>query len=176
MKNKGAGFYPPDISVPYLLKVDDKIIVNFPMDHYVYEYGSADRLLKNKKLVSSNNVRQFPMPLTSDDEKIPPQEMWNFRIQTPHYEPLFYHDKAKLYTRAVHHSQNLKFKDGTLNDDRFRSTTIIILDQDLNIVGETIFKNGSYPTHGAVPLSDGLLIYPRSSGFPILKYKFINKH
>jgi hypothetical protein len=173
MKFKKEGYYPPDVSVPYLLMVDDNLLVSYPMDHYIYVYSSKDGSLKYKALASSNSVRELPFPLSVNESKSS-QKVWNFRIQIPFYEPLLYHSSAKVYTRAIHHSQELKLTDGTLNDDRFRTTSVIIFDEDLNVIGETIFKNGTYPTHGAVPLSDGLLIYLKDSGFPVLKYKFKN--
>jgi hypothetical protein len=174
MKFRQDGYYPPDISVPYLLKVDNNLLVSYPMDHFIYVYSNTDGTLKYKKLASSNAVRELPLPLSPDDSKSS-QKIWNFRIQTPFYEPLFYHQAENVYTRAIHHPQKLKLADGTLNDDRFRATTVVLLDAELNIIGETYFDDGTYPTHGAVPLTDGLLMYPKDSGFPILKYSFRRK-
>lgn len=171
MKFKGDNYYPADISVPYITLVGEKSIITYPMDHFIYVYNCQDGSFVDKKPGCSSIVKEFPYPL-SENEIQKPQEVWNYRIQTPFYEPLFYHSEAKLFTRVIHHPQQLKKANGILNNGSDRTASVIIMDEDLNIIGEHVFKNGTYPIHGGIPLSNGLLIYSKDSGIPNLIYKF----
>lgn len=171
MKLKEDNYYPPDISVPYITLVGEKSFITYPMDHFIYVYDCQDGSFVNKRPGCSSIIEELPYPL-SKDEIQKPQEVWNYRIETPFYEPLFYHSEVKLFTRVIHHPQQLKKANGILNDGSDRTASLIIMDEDLNIIGEHIFKNGTYPIHGGIPLSNGLLIYSKDSGIPNLIYKF----
>ncbi|MBK8292091.1 MAG: DUF4221 family protein [Flammeovirgaceae bacterium] len=179
MKMKGDLVFPGDLSFPYSLTINEATYISYPLDHFVYIYNNETGILVEKKAVCSSEIKNFPFPLPSEMIK-DTQAMWNFRVQTPFYEPLNYHSKVKLFTRAVHHPQELKEMSGKLNTGKRRRTSVIILDSTLQIIGETFFNDGIYQINGAVPLSDGLLLYS-NKGFnnnhaiPSLKYEFVPK-
>ena len=89
-------------------------------------------------------------------------------------EPLFFHSKVKLFTRAIHFPQELKTNDGRLNTGEERQTAVIIMNERLEFVGDTIFNNGQYPIHSAIPLPDGLLLFSKDKDtkntFPKRRY------
>lgn len=179
MRFKESLVYPTDISFPYALVRGDTTFVSFPMDHFIYVYNNKSGKLLSKHGAASRHVSEFPAPVPADESK-DYQRMWNFRIQTPFYEPLFYHARAKLYSRTVQHPQALKDEEGLLNTGRHRTASVIIMDQHLRIVGETIFEDGGLPVHGSVPLPDGLLVKSHQTvstiaNIPRLKYAFTAK-
>ncbi len=180
MKLKKTGMYPADISFPYSLVIGDTTYVSFPMDHFIYVYNNTNGSLLFKSIASSRSVREFPLPLP-EEELEDTQEIWNFRVQTPFYEPLYFHEKSKLFSRAAHHPQSLKDDMGLINAGKDRLTSVLILDKNLNVVGETIFKDGQHPIHGSIPVSDGLLFIssePDSTiiNIPHIKYEFSRKN
>lgn len=180
MKLKSKRNYPADLSFPYSLVIGDTTYVSFPMDHFVYVYNNTTGNLLFKSLTSSRAVRELPLPLPEESIK-DTQETWNFRVQTPFYEPLYFHEKANLFSRAIHHPQSLKDDMGLLNAGKNRLTSVIILDKNMKIVGETIFTNGQHPIHGSIPVSDGLLLISNETdstiiNIPHIKYEFFRKN
>lgn len=174
MKQKVNSFYPPDLSVPYNLILGNKAFVTYPMDHYIYIYDLKTLELMDKRATSSSVKVDLlkPIPKELIDSR---QEIWNFRITSSFYEPLFYHPKVKLFTRAIHMQQDLKLENGKLNTGKKRMTAVLILNEELETVGQTIFNNGIYTIHGAVPLADGLLLQSFediTGGLHYRKYSF----
>lgn len=152
--------YPYDLTFPYFLLSGNRLLVNHPLDHFLYLYDFENNIMIEQKTAASIRKVDIPLPY-ADDIATDPQQVWNFRVSTPFYEPLFYHEKVNLYSRALHHSQDVKLADGRLNDGSHRTTSVIILDENLEKVGEVFFDDGEYTIHGAVPTSDGLLLYSR---------------
>lgn len=180
MKLKSERIYPADLSFPYSLVIGDTTYVSFPMDHFVYVYNNTTGNFLFKSAVSSGSVKQLPLPLSAESVK-DTQEIWNFRVQTPFYEPLYFHEKSNLFSRAIHHPQNLKDDMGLINSGKNRLTSVVILNRNLKIVGEKVFSNGQHPIHGSIPVSDGLLLIssePDSTiiNIPHIKYEFSRKN
>lgn len=152
--------YPFDMEQPYILVVDSLFIVSYPVDHNIYCYS-----LKSKKMIKKVSGRSVYMPkifepLVKGTEGC--QKLWNYRVQTPFYGPLFYHEKEKKYTRIVHHKQPLINSAGNINDGLERDASILILNSDLIAVGETLFHNGEIGVYSYLPLKDGILVGKQS--------------
>ena len=78
----------------------------------------------------------------------------------PLYDNINFHENIGLYSRIAYHEQPLKMDDGKLNDGSKRTASIILMDENFNIVGETLFENGSLGVYKSIPLPDGYLIAP----------------
>ena len=153
MKNSA---YNPDLTMSYKLLKGDTLIISYPMDHYVYGYNIKSGKEIFKKLACSKNVKALPSPLPKSDY-LDRKTKWDFRISTPFYEPLYYHSKLKMYTRIIHYPQAVTLADGKLNNGEKRTSSVIILDSSLNIVGETKFANSFLGIYKSFPTSDGLV-------------------
>lgn len=99
---------------------------------------------------------------------------WNFRVQTPFYGPLYYHKEIDMYTRIFYHSQPL-VQDGKINDGENRTSSIVIMDNNFNIVGETIFENGQIGVYSSLALPDGLLVSPQMNVDTLKVLNYSNK-
>jgi hypothetical protein len=155
--NRPGKSYPYDIEHPYLTKAEnDHVIVSYPMDHYLYLYDSKTMKLLRKEPCYSKYVSSFPAP-PSNSEMDDCQKNINFRIQVPFYGPLFYHEKVKKYSRIIHHPQHLIDDSGNISEGTQRMASIIFMDDEFNIIGETVFDNGALGVHSYFPLSDGIL-------------------
>lgn len=155
--NKKGYSYTYDLEQPYLTQGSNSIIVSYPMDHYVYVFDPNTNELVKKVPVYSKYATDLPVPL-KDKDIDNCQKNWNFRVQTPFYGPLYYHEKEQKYTRVIHHAQPLIDGNGMINNGQERLASIIILDHDLNIIGESLFENGDLGVYAYLPLSDGLYI------------------
>lgn len=149
--------YPYDLEQPYISDGRDCIIISYPMDHYIYIYSKSNYELVSKIPCFSRYVSEFPYPVPLDQINSC-QKTWNFRIQTPFYGAVNYHPDEGIYTRIIYHPQSLIGKDGNMNDGLDRSSSIIIMNDKFQIIGETLFQNGQIGVYSYLPMSYGLLV------------------
>lgn len=148
---------PYDLNIPYRLVLDDKIIISYPTRHEIEVYDANSYTL-TQKIMPKSDIR-FPTPVStqnSNDEQL----LWNHRITTPFYEPLFYHSALKVFSRILHHSQELKPNGATLNNGENRNATILIFDNNLRILKTIDFTKGKIGVRKAIAMSEGILVAP----------------
>ena len=156
---KGLG-YPYDLEQPYIADGDGCIIISYPMDHYIYIYSKDTYEFISKIPCFSRYVNEFPYPLPPDQINSC-QKNWNFRIQTPFYGAVNYHQNKGIYTRIVYHPQSLIGEDGNINDGTGRTSSVIIMDNKFQIIGETLFEDGQIGVYSYLPMTTGLLVSPQ---------------
>jgi hypothetical protein len=79
-----------------------------------------------------------------------------FVSKSPWYGPVFYHDKAEVYTRVAVHAGEDRYK---------RSSSVIIFDSQFNVVGEHFFdKQDNYSVifDYPIPTPEGMLVALRN--------------
>lgn len=153
--------YPDDVLEPNLTVVNNSIIVTYPYDDVieVYELSGEFRF---RKRVSSQYILEASKPMEIKIHKVQ-QKRWNYRITMPFYDNINFHEAIGLYSRIAYHEQVLKMNNGKLNDGSKRTASIILMDENFNIVGETLFENGSLGVYKSIPLPDGYLIAPNQN-------------
>jgi hypothetical protein len=150
--------YPDDVLEPNVTVVNNSIIVSYPYDDVIEVYELSGEFLYRKK-VSSQYILEVPKPMKIKTYKVQ-QKRWNYRITMPFYDNINFHEAIGLYSRIAYHEQPLKMNDGKLNDGSKRTASIILMDENFNIVGETLFENGSLGVYKSIPLPDGYFIAP----------------
>ena len=173
MKNLGNKSYPYDLCNPNYCVVNKKLYVSYPMDNYIYVYNIITGKYIEKKIASSTFCERIPAPLPNSI-LTNQQKSWNFRISTPYYKEFYYHSKLQMFTRVFHHEQDVFQEDGKLNEGKKRKGSVIILDKDLNIVGEKVFENAELG-YNIAKFSDGLLIN-RSGNYWKKENEFVHKY
>lgn len=171
IKNLG---YPYDLEQPYISEGEGCIIISYPMDHYIYIYSKNDYELIARIPCFSKYVNEFPYPLPPDQINSC-QKNWNFRIQTPFYGAVNYHQDKGIYTRIVYHPQSLIGENGNINDGTGRTSSVIIMNNKFQIIGETLFEDGQLGVYSYLPMTTGLLVSPQLNDDHnmILNYKNI---
>lgn len=150
--------YPDDVMEPNLTVVNNNIIVAYPYDDTVEVFDLLGEFLFRKK-VTSQYISETPEPMKKEAYTVR-QKNWNYRVTMPFYDNINYHKAIGLYSRIAYHEQPLKMNDGKLNNGSKRSASIIVMDKDFNIVGETLFENGSLGVYKSIPTPNGYLIAP----------------
>ncbi|MFZ6664596.1 hypothetical protein [Peijinzhouia sedimentorum] len=154
--------YPSDLAFARTLIKGDTLLVTYPMDQCIYGYNINSPEIIFKKLATTSESVAFPAPLSKSDYR-DREISWEFRITTPFFESLNYHEGSKLFTRILHHPQPSENIDGTRHDGKNRKLSVIILDENLNKVGETILDNEQMAVLKSIPLDNGFLAGPYSS-------------
>ncbi|WP_430410677.1 hypothetical protein [Kordia sp.] len=150
--------YPDDVMEPNLTVTNTNILVSYPYDDTIEIFDLSGKFLFRKK-ITSKYISEIPAPMKKEAYKVQ-QKNWNYRITMPFYDNINYHEAIGLYSRITHHEQALKMSNGKLNNGSKRTSSIILMDSEFNIVGETLFENGSLGVYKSIPLPDGYLIAP----------------
>ncbi len=156
-----AGVLPYDLNTPYRLVTDSTIIISYPARHEIEIYDKEKHELISKKMAGNEQVKlSEPLSLKNNLDE---QAFWNYRVTVPFYEPIFYHPKAKCFTRILHHAQELKPDGVTLNNGEERKATLLIFDKEFLLLQAFHFTNGSLGVRKSISLPDGLLIAPHEA-------------
>jgi hypothetical protein len=168
--------YPTDLAYARKMLKGDTLLVTYPMDHYVYGYKVNSSELLFKKPISSRFVTKFPAPL-SRSEYNDRELSWDYRISVPFYEGINYHAGVKLYTRVIHHDQVARMPDGKRITGGNRRSSIIILDENFEKVGETLIEGSQLGVFKNLPIADGFYVgsetvHHSSDDEFIIKYRY----
>lgn len=149
-------YYNYDLMQTYFLIVDKNLYVNYPMNNYSYRY-TLDGVFIDSVNTSSNLISKIPPPL-SKKEIFDRQKSWNFRITTPFYGPLFYHEESKVFTRTAYEQQALKLQNNKLNNGYSRNASLIVFNKSFTIKNEYMFHQATLGIGKNYPLKDGIIV------------------
>lgn len=143
----------------------------------VFGFTASDSLyiMENGKLVSSHICKskymteRHPYP----DDSIGHFAYLNrFEINEPRYISLIYDPFRNCYYRIVHHALEYESKDGmTVNSLLDKPWSVMILDEDFNVKGETIMDAKRF-LPAVFPMKDGIYILQRKelNGIPPVRF------
>lgn len=130
-------------------------VIHYLKENYIYLYNS-DLTLNEKIKFNSKNINEF-IAITDEEKK----DKSFYRIQQyerPFYWELFYDKYRDLYYLQAIHSQKYKNEDGTLNGYFDRSWSILVFNQDFELLDEIYMEPKKYLFKNMVVTKDGLLI------------------
>jgi len=129
----------------------------------VYSFAMNDTLFvveKNgqikRKCVRSEYFIDFPPPTAEDMKMVDEPE--RFATITPRYSNIFYNQWKKNYYRIAYHSQKLEAPDGTPNTQTDNDWSVIVLDENLDLIEEVFFRGGEYRIGDFLVMPAGLLV------------------
>lgn len=155
-KLNGTLFFNYDLMMTYFTIANQKIYVNYPINHYSYIYNLDGKFLDSLN-TSSTIITKMPKGMTQK-ELNNRQKSWNFRITTPFYGPLMYHDKANVFSRIAYEAQNLYGKDAKLNSGANRKSEITFYDTTFKQRKSISFTNSELGVGKNYPLSQSMLV------------------
>ncbi len=153
-------YYSNDYQVSYCNDCP-KNIFSFRRSHDLYEIDLGTNEIVNRFKAKSNF-------LESSFELIPREStfesMSSHFSSAPSYDNIFYDNNKELYYRLVSHN---------LDGENKKSSSIIVLDKKLNVVGEILLPSGKYFIKSARVMPKGILIYKYNSIENVLSYDLI---
>ena len=154
----------------YLIK-DNKILISFPVDHYLYLYDFDGNIIK-KIYCKSKYLNKFA-PYDSTQTFINGYSR-KFEFKNGNYSSILYDKYRNLYYRVVRH--NMKLKNGNRVNSYFDGKwSIIVMDSNFNILGEQVFAAKKYFYINILITKDGLLVSlsnPSNSDYDKNFYKY----
>lgn len=156
--SEGNLYFPSDNQFSFYLNFEENFyIISHRREHYLYKYNLITDELIKKIPVKSNFLNSFDLiPRTVDVQK-----MMNSLTKDGSYTNFLYNENKKQYYRIVTHNQDLKNPtNGKLNHSiNNRSFSIIVLDENLDVIGEAFFENAPFHYLHLVPHKDGILTF-----------------
>lgn len=162
LSSNKLGVLPYDLNIPYRLVTEKTIVISHPVKETINIYDRTTFQLVETRYLETANPIDFPEPVPMQniaDEQV----LWNYRITTPFYEPIFYHNSQKVFSRILHHAQELKIDGVTLNNGEKRKATLFLYDSNFKFLTSYQFDKGTLGIRKIIPLSNGLLVAPHES-------------
>jgi hypothetical protein len=134
-----------------------EIVYSFPMNDTLFVY-SHDGILKRKVSAPSGYFGDFPPPPIDERTENNSEKLTNYLLQLKRYVAILYDPFKDRYYRIVAHWQPLKNEEGVKNVNSDAPWSIIVLDSDLQILGEQKIEPYTYKFDGVVVTEKGLLV------------------
>ena len=140
--------FPFNIAVTYTINSWNQIVVSHLADHHLYIYDLDGK--ETIKKCKSKCIKKLP-------GKISVFEMYNEQLMMKRnsmdtYFGIIFDPYRNCYYRFI------RLSDGRDSHNRLNNFSIMILDNNFNIIGEEMFKNTPYMCIGAHVIPEGLML------------------
>lgn len=155
---------------------DTVFVLSFPVDHTIYKYNINGNLIDKKmcKSVYIDDFKDFEWSATMTINKI-----IEIQVTSPYYYQIQFDKENRLLYRIVLHEQDALNDAGDKNTVFDKSFSIIVMDEQLNIIGEYFvppYHLCPYLLNTNLPGSPFMIMYQsESSKFIYVKYEYIDK-
>lgn len=140
-----------------IINNDEQLVFSFPISHDIYIYSIEGILLHTEKCKSryiSNFETIDETQSNGDISAIIDAYSYNAR-----YLDLIFDKYNNRYFRIALHKFDKFRPDGTINDYRLRRWSVLILDENLNIMDEVLMPENIFMTR-LIPTSNGIMLQP----------------
>jgi len=141
----------------YSFTISDSLVVFDPETNKSKRYYAGSRFIKSK-------IRPMSKPENNHDLE--------YALETPYYKGIIYDKYRDMYYRFVIHSIPYKDETGEINGFHEKPVSVILLDKDLSVMGETKLPDNIFLNHIYFVAKDGLFISNGNPENPELKEDF----
>jgi hypothetical protein len=134
-----------------------EIVYSFPMNDTLFVY-SHDGILKRKVSAPSGYLGDFPPPPIDERTENNSEMLTNYVMQLKRYGAILYDPYRDRCYRIAIHWQPLKNNEGIKNVNSDAPWSIIVLNADLQILGEQKIEPHTYTYDGIIVTPRGLLV------------------
>ncbi|NQT78074.1 MAG: DUF4221 family protein [Bacteroidetes bacterium] len=133
------------------------MIFSYDADHYIYVFDSDgmsyEKPCESKYIKTINHI--------PDNKTLDMAYSRKFQLEEPKYERIYYDKYRNRYYRIVKHRS--KVENGQMTDIENFTWSIIVLDENLDILGEQIFYFKNYNYQIFYPAKEGIYINKTNS-------------
>lgn len=131
--------YFASIQMPFRLDIDSVSLVSFGFENFIQMYDNRTGEKLGKFCAKSAYINSVEGIAFSDAEDF--QHTFNYAIGTAYYLDLIYDKNSKCFYRIAKHNQKIKNNVSMrLNKIDAASWSLVVLDQNLNLVNEVAFS------------------------------------
>lgn len=133
-----------------------EVLISFPVEHALFLYNN-DSLIQTTA-TESRYLKKYEFPSFDNEQRSNTAYKVKYVSTLGYYYSLIYDPFRNIYYRVVLHPQDYRNADNTVNMDADRSWSVMILDEDLNVLSETYFPSKKYLYYNLIVTKAGLLI------------------
>lgn len=164
-------FLPSGVFPSRAINNKNELVFSFGADPFIYIYNSGH--LIRKELAKSKYPYKFEE--LENIRTINPENWARLEVEQSVYWGILYDKFRDVYYRIYRHPLNYKNKDGSINKVFDNEWSVIILDNEFSIIGETKMPARRYLPRNILVVSEGLLIdnnHELSENFTKSEYSF----
>lgn len=134
------------LRIPYAChnKESNCITVSFPAEHFLYSFNCGDNSIE-KKFAGSKYIKETVPIHTSAKKEVDNETELKHYARTGSYSNILYDRFNRVYYRIA------ELKTGTFSKIRAKPLSVIILDKEFQILGETLLNDRFIPTYRYTP-------------------------
>jgi hypothetical protein len=148
---------------------DDKIIVGFPASHDLQVYSMDKKTYKNC-YAGSDAIKQIK-PLATYKEFNDDNRAFEWYMTSPSYEGVFYDKYNDVFYRIFRLPMEELYSPTIMYNSK--PVGVIILDSQLNYIGETIFPKDTYSSYNVFIDENGINMQVQDSEGDVERMKFV---
>ncbi|TVR86773.1 MAG: DUF4221 domain-containing protein [Saprospirales bacterium] len=118
---------------------NDQILVNFPMDEEIHKFNGKRELETKVSAVSQFLDEMPPEPLRFKENEDMNQYVVQYAAEIPSYYTLLKDEEMDIYYRIVLHEMDFIDEDGNIQTRTHKPWSVMVLDKDLETIGEHYF-------------------------------------
>lgn len=135
---------------------------NKDYQRFIYSFAISDSLdifepksgKRWRRFAGSRFINSRILPMSKPDNS----HDLEYALETPYYGGVIYDKFQNLYYRFVRHSIPFKDERGEINGFHEKPISVILLDKDLEVIGETMLRNNVFLDYIYFVTKDGLFI------------------
>ena len=135
---------------------------NHDSPKFVYSFAISDSVdifepksgKRWRRFAGSRFINSQILPMSKPDNS----HDLEYALETPYYGGVIYDKFQDMYYRFVRHAVPYKDEKGEINDFHEKPISVILLDKDLNVIGETMLRNNVFLDYIYFVTKDGLFI------------------
>jgi len=159
LRFKGDRNYSGLFDRNYALVKGDTSYISYPISHHVFAVDNRTDELIGEFKASPQNADIIPEPLRKDVLANGDFEaMAEWRNSSPFYDQLVYHETLGLFSRIYYHKKKPHFEKDQSFYWRNRDMTLLVFDEDFNLVSENKLDPNVFEMWQYVPTSRGYLV------------------
>lgn len=133
--------------------VDGNFVYSFAISDSLSVYNINSETTKRYLAKSVHSKKRIqPMPKPSNEHDL------QYVLETFQYSGIIYDQYRKVYYRFVKHPLDYKNERGEINNFHSKPISVIILDDDFRVIGETMLENNKFTTSMYFVSEEGLFI------------------
>lgn len=149
---------------------DDKTIVRYDHDHYIYVYADSvwTPYYMKSKYANKPLLKQYVGNIDFN-------EQLKRIVESPRYEYLAYDKYRNVYYRFVYHGETVNDDENVMSQREFHKTfSIMIIDEKFNLIGETLMPDNTYIMDSFFINEKGLWLSTNHPKNPIFEEDAVN--
>lgn len=152
----GSAEVSTDFYSPYYEVVDEFMYVMYPFYPYIFKIDLASPTFETEKFILGSSLVESTTVPTSNNIHSDQFQNSSYRSASVTFSDLQFHKGPRLFSVILMHPFESLDENGRLKSWKTRKSSLLILDENLNMLSEFAFDNGSLLLNSTISFSNSL--------------------